>query len=528
MKYLKGITPLFLMLGTMVFCLQIQAEHLVILHTNDTHSSIDPMSDGTSGILQRKAILDSVRNVEKNVITVDAGDVVQGTLYFKYFGGDVEYPLMNMSGYDYRIVGNHEFDNGMESLAKYYKAIEGEPLSANYDFTGTELEGVFKPYSIREIGDKKIGFIGINLDPASIISQKNIHVNFKEVIPVANEMAAFLKQEKNCDMVVVVSHIGYGKVNEKTSDVELAQASRDIDLIIGGHTHTLIDPEHPEINPSLIENIEGKPVRIVQAGKQGIYIGKVTVDLDRLPLSSGEELQYELIPVTDRFDSSQLDKTMIDFLEPYRNKVDSVNHVVIAYSAYDLEKERTGGLANLTADIGYAFGREMAEKLKLSGEYDKDVDLAIMNVGGIRHPMPKGAITEGQILSTYPFSNKFVLIEVKGSDIIEALKISARKGGEAVSSQIRVITDSNGNLKNVILNGRPMDPSKYYTVATIDYVAEGNDDLVSLANHKKIYESDEVVAVPILNWIKQQQELGLMISPDCNSRFVVDVNDVVK
>ena len=111
------------LLGAAAFFGVACAERLVILHTNDTHSSIDPLEDGTSGILQRKAIFDSVRNVEKNVVTVDAGDVVQGTLYFKYFNGDVEYPLMNMMKYDVRILGNHEFDNGIEDIAKYYKDI---------------------------------------------------------------------------------------------------------------------------------------------------------------------------------------------------------------------------------------------------------------------------------------------------------------------------------------------------------------------------------------------------------------------
>ena len=119
MNLISIVRSLFLCAGMVTFVTNIFAEKLVILHTNDTHSTIDPLSDGTSGILQRKAILDSVRKVEKNVVTVDAGDAVQGTLYFKYFGGDVEYPLMNKSGYDIRIVGNHEFDNGMESLASY-------------------------------------------------------------------------------------------------------------------------------------------------------------------------------------------------------------------------------------------------------------------------------------------------------------------------------------------------------------------------------------------------------------------------
>lgn len=525
MKYFSCIKRLLLVLGAAIFYLYSPAEKLVILHTNDTHSTIDPLADGTAGVLQRKAIIDSVKNMEKNVILIDAGDIVQGTPYFNYFKGEVEYPLMDMMGYDIRVLGNHEFDNGMESLAKYYKNTKATPLSANYDFTGTELEGVFLPYIIKEIDGKKIGFIGINIDPASIIAKKNISGTFKEVIPVANEWADKLKNEENCELVVVISHIGYTSGNGKTSDIDLAEASSDIDLIIGGHSHTLIDPERPDLTPSLIKNINGKPVRVVQAGKQGINIGKLSIDLDRLPLSSGDIIDYELIPVTNRFSENSLDKDMMNFLKPYREAVDSINNVIIAYSEYDLDKTRTGGLANLTADFGYIYGKEIVDSLRSKGYEIPDVDMAIMNVGGIRHHMPMGAITEGQIISTYPFSNKIVIIAVKGKDVIEALKVSAMKGGEAISSNVRVITDPHGVLKRVVIDGKEMDPEKEYIISTIDYVAEGNDDLVSLANHRNLWTGDDEVSVPILNWIKSQHKLGLKIAPDLGSRFVVDVAD---
>ena len=241
------------------------AEELVILHSNDTHSLIDPDRDGKGGVLQRKAIIDSVRNAEKNVILVDAGDMVQGTLYFKYFKGDVEYPLMNMLGYDIRILGNHEFDNGLNDLAKYYKNVKAARLSANYDFSNTPLKGMFEPYVIKKVGGKKIGFIGINVDPESLISKENYEgMLYKDVIPAANATAAYLKNEKKCDLVVVVSHIGVVKDNDKPTDYDLARASKDIDIIIGGHSHTLIEPGNKGKYPSVVENANGRPVLITQ------------------------------------------------------------------------------------------------------------------------------------------------------------------------------------------------------------------------------------------------------------------------
>lgn len=154
-----------------------RAQKITILGTNDTHSQIDPDERGRSGALQRKAVIDSVRKAEKNVLLVDAGDAVQGSLYFKFFKGDVESKLMDMMGYDIRVLGNHEFDNGMEELAKYWKPLKGRATSANYDFSNTALKGVFAPYIIKTIAGRKVGFFGLNVDPASLIAAKTLQAS---------------------------------------------------------------------------------------------------------------------------------------------------------------------------------------------------------------------------------------------------------------------------------------------------------------------------------------------------------------
>lgn len=512
-------------LAALCFSMQAAAEKLVILHTNDTHSTIDVDKDGRGGILQRKAIIDSVRRAEKNVITVDAGDMVQGSLYFKYFRGDVEYPLMNMIGYDIRILGNHEFDNGMDDLAERYKDVTAIPLSSNYDFSGTVLDGIFKPYTIKKVGGKKIGFFGINVNPESLISKNNIDVKFSEVIPAANEMASFLKNKKKCDLVIALTHIGYEVENEKTTDVQMIEASSDIDIVIGGHSHTLIDPAHPEKFPSLVANNEGRFVRVGQTGKYGKYIGKMTVDLDNLKKGKvdGSTIAYELIPVTDRFPAEQLDAQMLSFLLPYRLAVDSVSNRVIGHSVYDMTAgERTGGLANLTADITHMYLTHKADSLRAAGYDIGRLDMSLMNVGGIRQDMPMGRITEGQILSTYPFSNHFVIIELLGKDIIETLGVAAKKGGEGISYNVRVVTDADRNLLRVVIDGEEMDPEKRYLFGTINYAAEGNDDMRSLANHRLIWTDETEVAAPVLRWFENQYELGLPVAPDLNPRFVIE------
>lgn len=496
------------------------ADSLVLLHTNDTHSQIDPDKNGIGGVLPRKAMIDSIRNAEDNVILIDAGDVVQGSLYFKFFRGEVEYPLMDMMNYDIRILGNHEFDNGITDIAKYYSHTTGTPLSANYDFSGTELDGIFSPYTVREVKGRKIGFFGINVDPESLIDTKNIgNMKFREVIPAANETAALLKDSLGCDLVVAVTHIGVVKQNEKTTDYELAAASRDIDIIIGGHSHTEIRPGEEGEAPSIVLNAVGKPVLVAQTGKNGRNLGYIKLDLDRL--DNARNYDYRLLPVTDRFAPELLDARIIEFLEPYRAGVDSINSRVIARSAGFFDNtDRAGGLANFTADVAFDYGSHKADSLRAENADFPHLDFALMNVGGIRTVMNEGDITVGQILNTYPFSNHLVLASVKGSDLAEALQVAARKGGEAVSSQLLVVTDGEGNVTEIRINGYPIDPDAVYNYATIDYVLGGNDDLTSLGNSELLWRDDVEVAAPILEYVERLGSLGIPVNPDPRPRFV--------
>lgn len=498
------------------------ARDLVILHTNDTHSLILPDADGRGGVMQRKAIIDSVRKANKDVILVDAGDKVQGTLYFKFFKGDVEYPLQNMLGVDIAILGNHEFDNGLQALADNERKLKAERLSANYDFTGTPAEGLFKPYAIKSIGGKKVGFIGLNIDPESIISQANYEgMGFRNVIETANSTAAFLKGKKKCDLVVAVTHIGYPKGNDKTTDPELARASKDIDIIIGGHSHTLIDPKNPESYPSIVENAEGRPVLIVQTGKSGKYLGQIRIDLDRLKTSTPADFDYSLIEVTDRFPEQRLDPRIREFLQPFTDSLENVKNNVIGYAAQPLINEgRTGAFPNWTADFGSWYGRLVLDSLRQSDPSVPELDFAIMNVGGIRNPIPEGPVTAGHILSSFPFSNRFVILRMKGSDIIETIKVAAKKGGEAISREMTVVCDSDRNVEHVVLDLKELDPEETYTVATIDYVAWGNDDMRTMANGEWIYSDEVEVCVPYLRYVKEQTRLGMPLTADPRARFV--------
>lgn len=518
-KYIIGAFTALVLGATIAMKAAPGGRDIVILHTNDTHSTVDPDAAGAGGALQRKAVIDSVRKAEKNVILVDAGDMVQGSLYFKFFGGDVEYPLMNMMGYDIRILGNHEFDNGLQTLASHYRDVKGDRLSANYDMSATPLAGMFRPYSIKKVGGKKIGFIGINVDPQGLITTQNSEgIVFHDIVDTANETARHLRHDLGCDMVVVVSHIGVSDKDGAVNDYGLARASHDIDVIIGGHSHTLIRPDVPT-PPSRVKNADGREVLVVQTGKYGRYIGKLAID-PTLTDRGAEAVTYSLIPVTDRFETSKLDRRMSDFLAPYRHKVDSVNARVIAQAAFDMSSDdRNGPYANWAADFARWYGALKLDSIAPG----RHMDIGLMNVGGIRQNMPAGDVTEGQMLSTFPFANRMVVMEIKGSDFIEAMQAAAAKGGEGVSENIRVVTDGQGHVVRVVIDGREMDPDKIYTLSTIDYVAQGNDRLSSIA-HGHVLWTDEVdMSAPVLRYIRTINDLGLPIAPDRNGRFVKSV-----
>lgn len=502
--------------------MSVSAEHLILLHTNDTHSQIEPEASGAGGILQRKAVMDSVRSVEKNVIAIDAGDAVQGSLYFKLFGGDADYPLMNDVGYDIRILGNHEFDNGLGQLAKYWKKVKADRLSANYDFSGTPAAGLFSPYVIKKVGGKKVAFIGVNVDPESLIVADNYKgMKYKPAIAVADSLASRLKKEKKADLVVVVSHIGYDMGPSKEDDLKMAAQSSDIDIIIGGHSHTLVNPADSVSTPHIIKNRVGKPVLVTQTGKAGRYVGKIDIDLNRIGNSTPE---YSLIPVTDRFPGGKLDWEMLELLSPYRAKVDSINSMKVGFVAEPMSgRERTGRFPNWTADFGSWYGNLILDSLRNSSPTTPRLDLAIMNVGGIRSSWAAGELNKGEVLSTFPFANRFVIMRIKGESLLKALQVAARKGGEAVSREVRVVMNPQGEVKNAIVSNLPLDPEKTYTVATIDYLAWGNDDLRSLADGEVFFTDTQEVASPLLRYLKMLRDYGLPVDSDPTPRFTVEI-----
>lgn len=449
-------------------------ERIVILHTNDTHSQIDPDSKDLGGILRRKVLIDSIRNAEKNVLLIDAGDAVQGSVYFTLFGGEVERKMMNALGYDYQIMGNHELDNGVEALARQWTLADAELLSTNYDLSsGTPLESIVKPYAIRQIGGRKIGLIAINVDPYGLVSPDNYAgVRYLDGLKAANATAWHLKHNEKCDLVIAVTHIGY-KSRPGCNDCELAAESEDIDLIIGGHSHTLIDPAG---DMGRQVNAKGDTILLAQLDKGGARLGQIVIEPGRKPVA-------KLIQVDRRLDS-RIDSAAAAILNPYRHSVDSILSIPVGKSLADFP-HRSTQLSNLVSDFVSDKGSALA---------GRKVDMAIMNRGGIRCGMPKGVVTKGLMMQMLPFDNRVVVIEIKGRDLQEAFDVMAARGGDAISREARArINKDTRKAENVEINGEPIDPQRIYLVATIDYLAKGGDYMEPLTRGKLVMRSHNLL-----------------------------------
>jgi 5'-nucleotidase len=249
---------------------------ITVLHTNDWHSRIEPFGmdgskwQGMGGAARRATLINQIRSEEDNVLLLDAGDIFQGTPYFNYFHGELEYKLMNYMQYDAVTLGNHDFDAGLDGLKKQLEIAKFKTVVANYDFGWTTLDKAIQPYNLFKKQGIKIGVFGLGIELKGLVPESLYGKTFyQEPITKANETAAYLKENEKCDLIICLSHLGYNYENDKVSDLILAAQSKNIDLIIGGHTHTFLE------TPTTIVNAEGHGVLINQVGWAGINLGRV-------------------------------------------------------------------------------------------------------------------------------------------------------------------------------------------------------------------------------------------------------------
>jgi 5'-nucleotidase len=267
------------------------ATKITILHTNDVHSHIEAFgpNDGRNankgGVARRAALVESLRKNNPNTLLLDAGDIFQGTPYFNFYGGELEFKLMSMLKYDVATIGNHDFDNGINGLYAQLPHAKFDFISANYDFKNTVMDTHVKPYKTFVKDGIKIGVFGLGIELQGLVNKAAYKETvYLDPIEIAKDMSRVLKTEEGCDLIICLSHLGYEykKIPSKISDIKLAKATQDIDLIIGGHTHTFLD------KPTVETNAVGKSVLVNQVGCYGLYLGKIDFYFDAKTLKAVE------------------------------------------------------------------------------------------------------------------------------------------------------------------------------------------------------------------------------------------------
>lgn len=274
---------LAMMITVMAFaCVQAKTRQLVILHTNDTHSCVfplnrhlaDTMLAGRGGFIRRVEMVREERKKHPDLLLFDSGDFSQGSSYYTLYKGDVEVGLMNLMRYDAAAIGNHEFDFGVENMARLFRKAEFPVVCANYDFTGTALEGLVKPYVVIRRNGLRIGVFGLSPElDGLVLAESCAGVKYKDPVKAANDVARLLKEREKCDIVICLSHLGWDIIG--LDDNELMPQTRNIDIVLGGHSHTYFEELEYK------RNLDGRQVPNDQNGKHGIYVGKITVDFAR-------------------------------------------------------------------------------------------------------------------------------------------------------------------------------------------------------------------------------------------------------
>ncbi|MDO6517072.1 bifunctional metallophosphatase/5'-nucleotidase [Zobellia uliginosa] len=285
-KFIKNTTASSALVGlgglSLSSCLGDVKKHITILHTNDVHSHIDPFPSDHSefpnlgGLARRATLVENIRKENPNTLLFDAGDIFQGTPYFNFYGGELEFKLMSMLKYDAATIGNHDFDNGIEGLLAQMPNADFEMVNANYDFKNTIMDGYVKPYKTYTVDGIKIGVYGLGIELNGLVNKALYkETQYLNPVEIAQDTERTLKSEENCDLIVCLSHLGYKYKNkQKPHDLAMAKALEHTDLIIGGHTHTFLD------KPSVVQNKLGRNVLVNQVGCFGINLGRIDFYFD--------------------------------------------------------------------------------------------------------------------------------------------------------------------------------------------------------------------------------------------------------
>lgn len=517
-----------------------KAPIVTIIHTNDTHSQVEPalFKKGWSrlrgGAVERAAILEYYRQQDPDLLYLDAGDMVQGSPYFNIFNGEVEMLCMNQQKLVASTFGNHEFDNGLQFIADMLEKADFPLVCANYHCVNTIINHYVVPHLIVSSHDVKIGITGVTVDPNDLIFARNwAGITFEDPASAVNREAALLREE-GCDLVIVLSHLGFEynpkPGSSKMTDTELVSASHGVDLIIGGHSHTNIE------NGIYKNDADSLPVLITQTGGKDAPMGflKITmktgsrfaqchysVDSIYCVKLNPESLPKEsLLPDTPAPDSLTLisfGQEMQEILAPYQELMKEKMNVRLASAPEALNRNKVSGqctLGNFTSDALRAVGERMT---------GQPIDVSVMNKGGLRSDFPAGDITLGDLYNTFPFENTMALIDLKGSDLKELIESNAGRGLDCwsgIQTDLE-LSEKEGCLTatNILVNGKEIDPERIYRVCTIDYLAEGNGGMSALTRATDRTITTVLLRDAMIDYVKDLDAAGKTVSALLDDRI---------
>ena len=496
----------------------LDAPVITILHTNDTHSQIDPATyqgKTSGGVVERAAMLEYFRSKTPDLLYFDAGDMIQGSPYFNIFKGELEILCMNQQDLIATTFGNHEFDNGLDALDSLYNKAKFPIISCNYHCENTVIAKHVKPHMIMKHNGVKIGITGVTVNPEGLIFNRNWEgITYEDPVTAINREATLLRQE-GCDLVIVLSHVGY-IVDDPGMDVRIASESHDIDLIIGAHSHINIE------NGISFPNQEGEPVFITQTGGKANPIGFLEITMKRG--SRYDNCKYSVDSISccklhpEDYDLTGYGQAMADFIKPYAESLSDQMNEVLGHAPVLMEKGKPQSLlGNFTSDA-----------LRIMGEqaYGKPMDLGVMNNGGLRNTMQDGDVTLGTLYNIFPFENTLTILEMKGSDVLDLINSLAGKKLDALSG-INVTLDLDGDrtyASSIKVGGKPVDPERIYYVATIDYLAEGNSGMSAMTKAVKTTDTGILLRDAMIDYVKQLTAAGKEITSAIDDRVIDRAN----
>ncbi len=455
---------------------------LTIIHTNDVHSYYAPDSNSGGGASRQSGIVKQIRAEAKNSLLVDAGDRFMGGLFFKLFLGSDSSQIMNTMRYDVMTLGNHEFDMGNETLAAFLKGVKFPVVNANVDFSQSkDLNGKIKPYTILKVGGEQIGVTGVLTPETTIMSSPGKELVFSDDLAGTVQKAVDEMTAAGVNKIVLLSHIGY------QVDQELAGKLKDVDVIVGGHSHTLLSNTYlgaVDKYPFVSKSASGDPLLIVQTGAYLKYVGRLNVEFDEkgiLKKWSGDTIQISHY-VTPEMGVESL-------VQRLNRPIEKVRTQKIGETSVALDGSRES-CRFMECNMGNLITDAVRAKTK--------AQVMLMNGGGIRTSIDKGAVSMGQVMEVLPFGNLISTFKISGADLLAALengvsRVDAEEGTGRFTqvSGLKYSFDASKEVGSRIVSVEvyndqtqkfePLDPKATYSAASIDFIRTGGDDYKVLA-----------------------------------------------